>query len=78
MLVLEIAAGYLLGRLLAYVGSLFGAVIMRRILENNAAWRRLVREDAKRDERLKKKLATETAEEQLAEMYRRQNGHQRP
>lgn len=78
MLALEIAAGYALGRLLAHTGSLLSTVVMRRILEHNATWRRLVREDAKRDLRLKEQLSKETAaEDDLAEAYRRHAERQR-
>lgn len=55
-LVLSIAAGYVLGRVLASLGSTACKVLIRQMLEGSPKWQRLVRLSLKRDAALRATL----------------------
>jgi hypothetical protein len=48
-LVLEVAAGYLLGRFVAYHGSLVARVVMRRLVLSSPKWQARIRHDDELD-----------------------------
>jgi hypothetical protein len=51
-LVLQVAAGYLLGRAMASLAHTVVKVVVRRLVERSPHWRALVRRDVARDRRL--------------------------
>ena len=55
-LVVSIAAGYLLGRVLASLGNTMLKVILRRLFEASPRWRALVRQSVARDSKLRATL----------------------